>query len=250
MKSRGYRASPAFPRSTATGSLQLQVIALTGCLTVVLTTNSASARWTRSTSGSSGWWRHADQLQGKGEQMRTLVHRIKKGSGRLNLLRFIDIATSGTPEAKIVILAKLLSPAGEIIKSKQFETSAPASGSDTRDYVDALSTAFSQMERELLDWTTAALDADPATAVTVEPPADRDLEFLEVGGCAVDADEVVGEREAVIACGLVAGPVPVGDGDARHHAVELELELARLDSGKIKEIVESYDVPYYPPFSS
>ena len=23
-----------------------------------------------------------------------------------------------------------------------------------------------------------------------------------------------------------------------------------LDSGKIKEIVESYDVPFYPPFSS
>lgn len=91
----------------------------------------------------------------------------------LNIRQF-DIATSGTPEAKIVILAKLLSPAGEIIKSKQFETSAPASGSDTRDYVDALSTAFSQMERELLDWTTAALDADPATAVTVEPAAPLD----------------------------------------------------------------------------
>jgi phospholipid/cholesterol/gamma-HCH transport system substrate-binding protein len=91
----------------------------------------------------------------------------------LNIRQF-DIATNGTPEAKIVILAKLLNPASEIIESKQFETSAPALGSDTRDYVDALSTAFSQIERNLLDWTTAALDADPATAVTVEPAAPLD----------------------------------------------------------------------------
>ena len=91
----------------------------------------------------------------------------------LNIRQF-DIATSGTPEAKIVILAKLLNPAGEIVESKEFETSAPASGNDTRDYVDALSKAFSQMERELLGWTTAALDADPSKAVTVEPPAPLD----------------------------------------------------------------------------
>lgn len=91
----------------------------------------------------------------------------------LNIRQF-DIATDGAPEAKIVVRAKLLNPAGEIVGSQEFETSAPAAGSDTRAYVDALSAAFGQMERKILDWTTAALDTAPTTPVTVEPPAPLD----------------------------------------------------------------------------
>ncbi|MHA1517616.1 MAG: ABC-type transport auxiliary lipoprotein family protein [Alphaproteobacteria bacterium] len=91
----------------------------------------------------------------------------------LNVRQF-DIATNGTPEAKIVVLAKLLNPAGEIIGSQEFDTSAPAAGSDTRAYVNALSGAFSEIERNILDWAIAVLNAAPTTPVTVEPPAPLD----------------------------------------------------------------------------
>jgi phospholipid/cholesterol/gamma-HCH transport system substrate-binding protein len=91
----------------------------------------------------------------------------------LNIRQF-DVTTDGTPEAKIVVLAKLLNPAGEIIGTREFETSAPTAGNNARGYVDALSAAFSQIERKILDWTTAALDAEPTVPVTVEPPAPMD----------------------------------------------------------------------------
>jgi len=88
-------------------------------------------------------------------------------------IRQFDVSTQGEPEARIVILAKLQSPDGQIIDSRKFETEAPAKGSDARAYVDALSTAFDKVELELLDWTTEKLSA-PLPAVTVEPPAPLD----------------------------------------------------------------------------
>jgi len=88
-------------------------------------------------------------------------------------IREFDISTKGAPEAQIVILAKLLSPENEIIASRKFETSAPATGSEVRDYVDALSAAFGKIEREILDWTTKEIETAPVS-VTVEPPAPLD----------------------------------------------------------------------------
>jgi phospholipid/cholesterol/gamma-HCH transport system substrate-binding protein len=88
-------------------------------------------------------------------------------------IREFDISTKGAPEAQIVILAKLLSPESEIIASRKFETWAPATGSEVRDYVDALSAAFDKMEREILDWTTKEIETAPVS-VTVEPPAPLD----------------------------------------------------------------------------
>jgi phospholipid/cholesterol/gamma-HCH transport system substrate-binding protein len=85
-------------------------------------------------------------------------------------IRQFHVVTSGEPTAKIVFLVKLLSPDNEIIDTRQFETSAPAKGSDARAYVDALSAAFDKIELELLDWTTAQIDAVPLAPVTVEPP--------------------------------------------------------------------------------
>ena len=85
-------------------------------------------------------------------------------------IRQFDVSTSGEPTANIVVLAKLLSPDGEIIDSRLFETSTPAVGSDARAYVNALSEAFSKIELQLLEWTTAKLDAAPVPPVTVEPP--------------------------------------------------------------------------------
>jgi len=91
-------------------------------------------------------------------------------------IRQFDVSTGGgEPKATIILLAKLLSPTGEIIESRQFETSAPAAGDNTRAYVDALSAAYDEMALALLTWTTDALAAAPTPpAVTVEPPAPLD----------------------------------------------------------------------------
>ena len=86
-------------------------------------------------------------------------------------IRQFDVVTSGDPAAEIVFLAKLLGPGGEIVDTHLFKTSAPATGSDARASVDALSTAFDKIEVALLEWTTAKLDAAPTPPVTVEPPA-------------------------------------------------------------------------------
>lgn len=88
-------------------------------------------------------------------------------------IREFDVSTEGDPEAQIVILAKILSPNNEIIASRKFETSAPAKGSEVRQYVDALSAAFDEMERKILEWTTKEIASAPVS-VTVEPPAPLD----------------------------------------------------------------------------
>lgn len=102
-------------------------------------------------------------------------------------VRQFDVTTDGDPVAKIVILAKLQGPAGEVLQTRKFETTEPAAGNGSRDYVDALSTGFERTAREMFDWTLETLAAmpqsdpaippeDPASdrAVTVEPPAPLD----------------------------------------------------------------------------
>jgi phospholipid/cholesterol/gamma-HCH transport system substrate-binding protein len=89
---------------------------------------------------------------------------------RIDIQQF-HVVTEGEPTAEITFQVKLLDPDGEIVDSKLFKTSAPASGSDARAYVDALSAAFSKMEKKLLDWTIAELNAAPIPPVTVAPPA-------------------------------------------------------------------------------
>lgn len=88
-------------------------------------------------------------------------------------IREFDVSTEGDPEAQIVILAKILSPNNEIIASRKFETSAPAKGSEVRQYIDALSAAFDEVERKILEWTTKEIASAPVS-VTVEPPAPLD----------------------------------------------------------------------------
>jgi phospholipid/cholesterol/gamma-HCH transport system substrate-binding protein len=89
---------------------------------------------------------------------------------RIDIQQF-HVVTEGEPTAEITFQVKLLDPDGEVVDSKLFKTSAPASGSDARAYVDALSAAFSKIEKELLEWTVAKLNAAPIPPVTVEPPA-------------------------------------------------------------------------------
>lgn len=77
-------------------------------------------------------------------------------------IRRFDVSTDESPEATIVILAKLQGPDGSVIASKKFEATAPSNGKEPRDYVDALRSAFETIARGILDWTTATLAAAPA----------------------------------------------------------------------------------------
>ena len=87
-------------------------------------------------------------------------------------IRNFHVSTQDGVQAEIGFLARLQDQNGEIIASKLFKGSKTANGTDARAYVDALSEVFGKLQLELLEWTTAALDAAPMPAVTVEPPAD------------------------------------------------------------------------------
>jgi len=87
-------------------------------------------------------------------------------------IRNFHVSTQDSAQAEIGFLARLQDQNGEIIASKLFKGSKTANGTDARAYVDALSEVFGKLQLELLEWTTAALDAAPMPAVTVEPPAD------------------------------------------------------------------------------
>lgn len=84
-------------------------------------------------------------------------------------IRRFDVSTGDDPEATILILAKLQDPAGGVIGSKKFDATAPASGNEPRDYVDALRTAFETVARDILDWSTETLASAPPP-----PPAADD----------------------------------------------------------------------------
>ena len=87
-------------------------------------------------------------------------------------IRNFHVSTQDGAQAEIGFLVRLQGQNGEIIASKLFKGSKTANGTDARAYVDALSEVFGKLQLELLEWTTAALDAAPMPAVTVEPPAD------------------------------------------------------------------------------
>jgi phospholipid/cholesterol/gamma-HCH transport system substrate-binding protein len=87
-------------------------------------------------------------------------------------IRNFHVSTQDGAQAEIGFLVRLQDQNGEIIASKLFKGSKTANGTDARAYVDALSEVFGKLQLELLEWTTAALDAAPMPAVTVEPPAD------------------------------------------------------------------------------
>jgi ABC-type uncharacterized transport system auxiliary subunit len=89
-------------------------------------------------------------------------------------IRNFHVSTQDGALAEISFLVRLQDQNGEIVASKLFKGSTTANGTDTRAYVDALSETFGKLQLELLEWTTAALDAAPMPAVTVEPPADPD----------------------------------------------------------------------------
>jgi cholesterol transport system auxiliary component len=69
-------------------------------------------------------------------------------------IRAFQVETNGATHASIEISAKLLNDRNGTVRSqKVFTASVPVSGSDNRDYVAALDTAFAQVTSEIVAWT-------------------------------------------------------------------------------------------------
>ncbi len=105
------------------------------------------------------------------------VTRTREGvTGNYQLLldiRRFHVATSGTAQADIGFVAKLLDQDGKIIAAQEFAATAPATGSDAKAYVSAFNEALGKLLTELFDWSTKAIAAaPPPTAPSpAEPPA-------------------------------------------------------------------------------
>jgi phospholipid/cholesterol/gamma-HCH transport system substrate-binding protein len=97
-------------------------------------------------------------------------------------IRRFDVSTDGDPKATIVILAKLQAADGSVIESKKFEATAPANGSEPRDYVNALRDAFENIAHGVIEWTTTTLAAVPARVAPAKDadPADLPTEFNDL----------------------------------------------------------------------
>ncbi|MGV1014081.1 MAG: ABC-type transport auxiliary lipoprotein family protein [Methyloceanibacter sp.] len=108
------------------------------------------------------------------------VTRTQDGMGNnpqllIDIRRF-HVSTAGDPEAEVEFMAKVVDGDGKILGAKLFQVTAPAKGSDTQAYVNAFNEAFGKAQTELLEWSTATLDAAPPPAAPpAEPPADAPL---------------------------------------------------------------------------
>jgi ABC-type uncharacterized transport system auxiliary subunit len=110
------------------------------------------------------------------------VTRTQDGLGGYRLLidiRRFHLSTAADPEAEIEFMAKIVDADGKILDAKLFQVTAPATGTETQDYVHALDEAFGKAQTDLLQWSAATLDAapplpmPPATeALPDEPPAE------------------------------------------------------------------------------
>ncbi len=101
------------------------------------------------------------------------VSRTQDSIGNPQLLidiRRFHVSTEGAPEAEIEFMAKIVDGDGKIVGAKLFQVTAPAKGTDTQAFAQALDEAFGKAQTELLTWSAATLDAAPPPAP--EPPAD------------------------------------------------------------------------------
>jgi phospholipid/cholesterol/gamma-HCH transport system substrate-binding protein len=91
-------------------------------------------------------------------------------------IRRFHIATGGEPAAEIEFVAKILDKDGKIVDATTFQTTEPAKGTDAKDYVAALDTAFGKLMSDLLVWTTTALKNAPPPQPLPEAPADMEAQ--------------------------------------------------------------------------
>jgi phospholipid/cholesterol/gamma-HCH transport system substrate-binding protein len=104
------------------------------------------------------------------------ISRTREGmTGDYQLLidiRSFHVSTATEPAmADIAFVAKVLDKDGNIIGAKDFDATAPASGSDARAYVAALDEAFAKLLSDLLVWATETISsAPPAPGTAPAPP--------------------------------------------------------------------------------
>jgi phospholipid/cholesterol/gamma-HCH transport system substrate-binding protein len=73
--------------------------------------------------------------------------------------------------ADVAFVAKILNKDGKIIGAREFQATAPATGSDAKTYVAALDDAFAKLLSELVVWSTETISsAPPAPAPAPAPP--------------------------------------------------------------------------------
>jgi phospholipid/cholesterol/gamma-HCH transport system substrate-binding protein len=104
------------------------------------------------------------------------ISRTREGvTGDYQLLvdiRRFHVSTAAEPAtADVAFVAKVLDKDGKIIGAREFQATAPATGSDAKTYVAALDDAFAKLLSELVVWSTETISsAPPAPAPAPAPP--------------------------------------------------------------------------------
>jgi cholesterol transport system auxiliary component len=73
-------------------------------------------------------------------------------------IRAFQVETNGGTRANVEISVKLLNDRNGAVRAQQvFSASAPVQGTENRDYVAALDSAFTQVSAEIVEWTLKAI---------------------------------------------------------------------------------------------
>jgi phospholipid/cholesterol/gamma-HCH transport system substrate-binding protein len=93
-------------------------------------------------------------------------------------IRTFSLSTEKEPVAELEFVAKILGPDGKIAAARNFETTAPAAGTEPAQAADALNAAFVKAAKDLVPWATGTLDSLPpppaATEAAPEAPPPQD----------------------------------------------------------------------------
>jgi phospholipid/cholesterol/gamma-HCH transport system substrate-binding protein len=76
-------------------------------------------------------------------------------------IRYFRISTASEPQAEIDFVAKLVDKDGKIVGASTFQDTTPVTGTDTKDYVNALDQGFAKLMTDLVKWTVTALNELP-----------------------------------------------------------------------------------------
>jgi len=104
------------------------------------------------------------------------ISRTREGvTGDYQLLidiRRFHVSTAAEPAtADIAFVAKVLDKDGKIIGAREFQATAPATGSDAKAYVAALDDAFAKLLSELVVWSTETISSAPPAQAPAAAPA-------------------------------------------------------------------------------
>jgi ABC-type uncharacterized transport system auxiliary subunit len=105
------------------------------------------------------------------------ISRTREGvTGDYQLLidiRRFHVSTASEPAtADVAFVAKVLDKDGKIIGAREFQATAPATGSDAKAYVAAFDDAFAKLLSELVVWSTETISSAPPVPAPAPPVAD------------------------------------------------------------------------------